>query len=1091
MKKNYLLGMFAAASMLLATSCSNDELEAVQSGNEAQITFSVGAKSGIGSRAISDGKKADKLVWAVYNQAGDLLNVFKGDNDQYVGQETHTGVSDMTQTAKEVTVSLAKGQTYKVLFWAQDADCQVYTTTNLRNVEVNYENASNNDELRDAFFACKEIEVKGNETFKVDLKRPFAQINVGVTKADWDAAVASGVTVNQSAVTIKNAATEIDLFDGSVEGSTDVTYDLANIITDQDLEVDVNGNGTIEDDENFKYLSMSYILVDDKSTTDDDQDGTWGDARTTLESLSYTFTSAKGQPITFADGLTNVPVQRNWRTNIIGQILTGTVKFEVKIDNRFDGDNNISAWGGDQTVVTPTAEGVYEIKQATDLRWVANQISTLSNKDFKNQFDGKTIKLMADINLDGQAWTPINSWHAEGNTSVTLDGNGHKIIGMQVKAGAKAGFIGSNAADWTIKNLTFVDANVESTGNFAGVVFGYQYGYVVMENVDVQGGSVKSTANYGIRIGGLVGYSVVNDGATLSLTGCDVNGVTLQGYHNVGGLVGSVMTEGKATMTNCTSTNNIFRINNGTANYLKAWNAYDCNGYAEGKSIKTDCKALGNTVVGLSTAAEGLAAALTAIDENIHVILQNDIDLPIASLGDITAGSGEYKLGGENTKTITIDLNGHKLNITTTYWSAIGAKNDDALFTIKNGTMTSTGNSAGTWNAWDVRFSNCNYEFEEVTFEKEVALDNVGKSTTLKNVTINGTGDKYALWITAEGQNVTIDGLTIDNAGRGIKIDEQYVDAPSKVTLNINDATFKTAKKAAIVVKSVAGAEINASNLNLSGVAADNYHAVWVDADAAANADKVIVYGALKAVEGTVATVGNTEDLKAALAADGKSTILLSAGEYTFPTSSFKAGVTVICEEETVFEGNSKLNINGATVIGATFSNPSGNAVDQTINGTFKDCTFTGANGLRNCYAGETVVFENCVFNGGTYGVHFDGGANEAIFRNCTISGFNGLGAALTMVTFEGCTFVGNGRSGYNGANLWGSAKMIDCEFTFNGTTTNEWIDCIGADKTYEFTNCTVNGVKYTKDNYSQYTQISSRNEVTVKINGEDCKLSK
>ena len=854
MKKIYLLGMFAAASMLLATSCSNDELEAVQSGNEAQITFSVGAKSGIGSRAISDGTKADKLVWAVYNQAGELLEVFKGDNNQYVGQETHTGISDMTQTAKEVTVSLAKGQTYKVLFWAQDADCSAYNTDDLRKVSVTYpDGALNNDELRDAFFACKEIEVKGNQTFKVDLKRPFAQINVGVTKADWDAAVASGVTVNQSAVTIKNAATEIDLFDGSVAGPTDVTYDLANIITDQDLEVDVDGDGTIEDDEKFEYLSMSYILVNETTT---------GAAKANLESLAFTFApeEGKGNPINFSEGLTNVPVQRNWRTNIIGQILTGTVKFEVKIDNSFDGDNNISAWGGDQTVVTPTAD-VYEIKQATDLRWVANQISTLSNEDFKNQFDGKTIKLMADINLDGQAWTPINSWHAEGNTRVTLDGNGHKIIGMQVKAGANAGFIGSNAADWTITNLTFVDANVESTGNFAGVVFGYQYGKVFMENVDVQGGSVISTANYGIRIGGLVGYSVVNDGATLSLTNCEVNGVTLQGYHNVGGLVGSVMTEGKATMTNCTSTNNIFRINNGTANYLKAWNAYDCNGYAEGKSIKTDCKALGNTVVGLSTAAEGLAAALTATDENIHVILQNDIDLPIASLGDITAGSGEYKLGGENTKTITIDLNGHKLNITTTYWSAIGAKNDEALFTIKNGTMTSTGNSAGTWNAWDVRFSNCNYEFENVKFEKAVALDNVDRSTKMKDVTITDTHntDTYGLWITAEGQKVTLEDCTIDmlpaTDGRGIKIDNQYVaEADQKmVTLNIKDVTIKSDEKAAIVVKSVAGAEINVSNLNIGEVAQDKNNAVWVDKDASAYVDMVIVNGASKYVEGTVA----------------------------------------------------------------------------------------------------------------------------------------------------------------------------------------------------------------------------------------------
>ena len=782
------------------------------------------------------------MVWAVYNQAGDLLKVFKDANDLYVGQETHTGISDMTQTAKEVTVSLAKGQQYKVLFWAQDADCSAYNTENLREVSVTYpDGALNNDEGRDAFFACKEITVKGNETFKVDLKRPFAQINVGVTKADWDAAVASGVTVNQSAVTIKNAATEIDLFDGSVAGPTDVTYDLANII-DQDLEVDVDGDGTIEDDEKFEYLSMSYILVNETTT---------GAAKANLESLAFTFApeEGKGNPINFSEGLTNVPVQRNWRTNIIGQILTGTVKFEVKIDNRFDGDNNISAWGGDQTVVIPTAEGVYEIKQATDLRWVANQISTLSNKDFKNQFDGKTIKLMADINLAGQAWTPINSWHAEGNTSVTLDGNGHKIIGMQVKAGAKAGFIGSNAADWTIKNLTFVDANVESTGNFAGVVFGYQYGDVVMENVDVQGGSVISTANYGIRIGGLVGYSVVNDGATLSLTGCDVDGVTLQGYHNVGGLVGSVMTEGKATMTNCTSTNNIFRINNGTANYLKAWNAYDCNGYAEGKSLKNGCIASGNTVVGLSTAAEGLAAALTATDENIHVILQNDIDLPIASLGQITGGSGEYKLGGENTKNITIDLNGHNLNVTTTYWSNLGAKNDNALFTIKNGTMTSS-QETGTWNSYDVTFSNCDYVIEDVVFGKAIAFANANKSATLKNVTINETHDYYAMWITAEGQNVTIDGLTIDNAGRGIKIDEQYVGTPAKVTLNIKDATFKTAKKAAIVVKSAAGAEIKASNLNIDEVAADNYHAVWVDEDAAAYADKVIVKDASKSVEG-------------------------------------------------------------------------------------------------------------------------------------------------------------------------------------------------------------------------------------------------
>ena len=74
MNKKLFFGMFVAAGMLLATSCSNDELEVAQSGNEAQVTFSLGLEGGIGSRAISDGTGAKKLVYAVYNANGELIN---------------------------------------------------------------------------------------------------------------------------------------------------------------------------------------------------------------------------------------------------------------------------------------------------------------------------------------------------------------------------------------------------------------------------------------------------------------------------------------------------------------------------------------------------------------------------------------------------------------------------------------------------------------------------------------------------------------------------------------------------------------------------------------------------------------------------------------------------------------------------------------------------------------------------------------------------------------------------------------------------------------------------------------------------------
>lgn len=248
----------------------------------------------------------------------------------------------------------------------------------------------------------------------------------------------------------------------------------------------------------------------------------------------------------------------------------------------------------------------------------------------------------------------------------------------------------------------------------------------------------------------------------------------------------------------------------------------------------------------VATSAE-LSEAIAANAERIDIILSNNIEVPVASLSQYgqTPGSGEYKLGGDNTTSITIDLNGYTLTLTTSYMTAIGAKNDDATIIIKNGSMNGIGNKYTTWNINDLMFANCNYYFEDVVFNKEVALTNTGKTTTMKNVTINGTGDYYALWIQAEGQNVVIDGLTVNTPGRGIKIDEQYVPTGNlaKVTLNVSNAKFTTAKKAAIMVKSAAGADIALANVNISNVTADTVNAVWNDADASASFDKITVTG--------------------------------------------------------------------------------------------------------------------------------------------------------------------------------------------------------------------------------------------------------
>lgn len=425
--------------------------------------------------------------------------------------------------------------------------------------------------------------------------------------------------------------------------------------------------------------------------------------------------------------------------------------------------------------------------------------------------------------------------------------------------------------------------------------------------------------------------------------------------------------------------------------------------------------------------AEELAAALTSGDEYINIVLGSDIDLPISSLGTITGGSGEYKLGGENTKAINVNLNGHKLNITTTYWSNLGAKNDDAVITFMNGSMTSS-QATGTWNSYDLTFSNCKFVFENVVFGKAIALES---DASLKNVTITETHDYYAIWISAKGQNVTIDGLTVNSLGRGIKIDEQYIDAPAKVTLSVSNATFNTAKKAAIMVKSAAGADIALSNVDISGVAADPFNAVWVDEDAKDYADKVTVSN------GAVVVEGSAEAPKANSVAAGATVTMkdvITAG-----------GQTVINNEGTIdLSGTPGLNggdvvVNGGTVV-TTNANYTGlqHAGEVTYNGV----TFNGGTFLY----GDKVVFNNCTFNLTTNYV-WTYGAAEVEFNNCTFNTdgkailvYKEAGAFSSVVTINGCTFNAT-ASGFAGAIPGQPCAAVEIDSSLiNGTYTLNFV---------------------------------------------------
>ena len=306
MKRNFLIGFFAMAAMLLVTSCSKDYLVEKESNEMAVVSFNITTEGAQATRAaISDGSGINKLYWTV----------FYGD--------TFVKKGEATVTNKQATVEmpLVKGQTYKVAFFAQNSACTAYSLDNNYSVvTINYSGA-NNDDTRDAFFGNVTFTVGNNanaNTQNVTLRRPFAQINVGIEQTDWDAAVALGHTITKSVASIKNVATGLNLLDGTVSNKVDITYSEAAIPT-QDLSVSSS---------TFKYLSMCYVLPYMVGA---------GDQEINVEA-EFTFKADGKEDIVLKDGLSSVPVTRNKRTNIVGSFFTTNVTFNITVDPDFGGN---------------------------------------------------------------------------------------------------------------------------------------------------------------------------------------------------------------------------------------------------------------------------------------------------------------------------------------------------------------------------------------------------------------------------------------------------------------------------------------------------------------------------------------------------------------------------------------------------------------------------------------------------------------------------------------------------------------------------------------------------------------------------------
>lgn len=996
MKKLFFVAVAAIA--MLATSCSKDDASTVVGGETSTVTFAVEAPV-MATRALGDGTTAVDLSWAVYAEDGTYLEALSGSK-----------AGAFSSLKANVEIELVNGKKYAVIFWAQ-APGAPYTFDKAAKKVTVADALTSNKEAYDAFYKYETIaEVAGPRTQTIVLTRPFAQLNIAT--ADTAKAADGGLVVAQTKVVVP-AYNTLNLVDGSVADEAERTFAMADILTGETIEV-----GGKE----YDLLSMNYLLVNAKE----------------LEIVKFTVKNG-----TFEEEFTynNVPLQRNYKTNIIGNLLTSTYDFTIEINPIFKDEYESNGWVGAkvngvayQTLAEAIANAydgdVIELSEGEFV--FPTQISTKGTRAAERflSFVGFGEKTVISFGTNGTA--------SDGGLNCYADGLSLKFEDLKIvspKVGTKHGGFGR------VASVEFVNCVYEGQyyaygdTEFNNCVIDPKDCYVYTGDKDVDFINCDFNCSKG------KGIQVYNDGASSKTT------INVVGCNFVADEIGYTWDSKPVTAIDINSDGEKYTVNieNTTA-----------EGFGIGQYSGNGLWNIKGGVEHITVIVDGELAAISAgTDEKLESALKENkeyisIELTADTTVDVTAWE-TLAFGGDKTKSITIEGNGHKLtfNQTNSDWNNITVANGAKLI-IKNATLTNAGYNDGPWNRHDLNFA-CDVELDNVVSDKAIALKAGGK---LNKVTINdkNTSDTYALWIQPNGQTVTLTDCTIDmldcSDGRGIKIDEQYVSAPEKVILNVSKTVFKTEEKAAILVKSVAGAEINVSEIDITAVAADTKFAVWVDEASKAHAAKVVVNGANVKVEGTevkIVEVTTVEDFKAALtsagAANAGSTVIeLAKGEYVAPADWTPIKVDGYNGADIV-----TLNGNGATIKGLKsalfaggFAGGSGIVIkDLTIEGAEIDTTGSTGYGafIGNADSMNEITLINCHLKSSTIEVAGDVRVGGLVGW---VSGYSKQddGPVKTYVTIDNCSVedcyitapgsVG-GICGHAGASDWTYITIKNC----------------------------------------------------------------
>ena len=548
----------AAAAMFVLVGCSNDEIPA-PAGDDGTVTFAVELPASMQGRGYADGSQAKKLDYGVYDATTGEL-VFAS-TDEGAVQATGGPIE------YQLKLNLVKGKTYDFIFWAATEGKSHYTFNAAeKSVTVNYTpdgdnyTAEGNDDSRDAFFqAVKGVEVKGAMTQPVELRRPFSQLNFGTD--DIAAAAAAKTVIKSTSLMVEGAYKTLNLYTG-------IASDPVTLI--MTAEADATGHIiTSEDfpaDGSYDYLTMDYLLTGSELEGTDPENVDVQSSKRELFNAELPFTFVDNQTATVE--VPNMPVQRNYRTNVFGSLLTASHNFIIEVKPGFNDEPGhnfpvLVAWDG-TTVTMPTVDDnnkTVAVNAPSDFIGLAQMVNGTESQPAKT-FEGYTVTLAGDLDFGGHEIPMIaqGAERSDGNAvgayfGGVLDGRGATISNFTIAstaAGSTAsGFIaslkGENAA---LRNITFKDVHISSTAAKQTGLVGLLSEGAKVENVHVTSGTVKGVQGTGGIVGRILSKGTVENCSNAA----DVETTS----YNVGGIVGAAYYGNNGMeIKNCTNSGNI------------------------------------------------------------------------------------------------------------------------------------------------------------------------------------------------------------------------------------------------------------------------------------------------------------------------------------------------------------------------------------------------------------------------------------------------------------------------------------------------------------------------------------------------------